>query len=229
MKALFKIITRTPSLIIASVFAAAVLLVSVGIYRGGVSLHDLLTENKQLKQSLTNLTDEGKIGYAKVLSQDVDDKGNVVSTTLKFIETARDSELETILEKQYTVAGDVVHFDAMIVKFGNQMVMDGKARSLYLWRRIYGEEMPPVKGFPIEEPGTEPQRYKALLAALRLKERELFWSSIWELANDPYLLVQYDIEAIYGNVTYAKLKKGLVYIFRITPTGQIYPEVIPDI
>jgi hypothetical protein len=49
------------------------------------------------------------------------------------------------------------------------------------------------------------------------------------LANDPYLLAQYDIEAIYGNVTYAKLKKGLIYVFRITATGQVYPEVIPDI
>lgn len=210
-------------------FAAAVLLISIGVYRGGSALHTLFAENKKLKQALTNLTDEGKIGYAKVLSQEKDSKGNVVSTTLKFVETARDNELETILKKQYTVQGDIVHFDALIVKFGNKIVMDGKKRSLYLWRRVYGEQMSPQQGYPIEEPGAEPQRYKDLLSQLPLKHRELFWSSIWELANDPYLLAQYDVEAIYGNVTYAKLKKGLVYVFRITATGQIYPEVIADI
>jgi hypothetical protein len=229
MSSILKTVTRLPTVIITLVFAVAVLLISIGIYRGGSALHNLFAENKKLKQALTNLTDESKIGYAKVLSQKIDEKGNVISTTLKFVETARDNELETILEKQYTITGDVVHFDALIVKFGNKMVMDGKKKSLYLWRRVYGEQMSPQQGYPIEEPKVEPQRYKDLLRELPLKHRELFWSSIWELANDPYLLAQYDIEAIYGNVTYAKLKKGLIYVFRITATGQVYPEVIPDI
>jgi hypothetical protein len=229
MGSILKIVTRLPTVIIILAFAAAALLISIGIYRGGSALRNLFAENKKLKQALTNLTDESKIGYAKVLSQKVDEKGNVISTTLKFVETARDNELKTILEKQYTVMGDVVHFDALIVKFGNKMVMDGKKKSLYLWRRVYGEQMSPQQGYPIEEPKAEPQRYKDLLRELPLKHRELFWSSIWELANDPYLLAQYDIEAIYGNVTYAKLKKGLIYVFRITATGQVYPEVIPDI
>jgi hypothetical protein len=210
-------------------FAIAALFISVGVYRGGSVLHNLFAENKQLKQALTSLTDEGKIGYAKVLSQQTDENGKVISTTLKFVETARDNELQAVLEKEYTVKGDVVHFDALIIKFPNKMVMDGKKRSLYLWRRVYGEQMSPQDGFAIEEPGAEPQRYKELLRELPLKHRELFWSSIWELANDPDLLAQYDIEAIYGNVTYAKLKKGLVYVFRITATGQVYPEVIPEI
>lgn len=229
MKSIAKVIARLPTAALTIMLAIAALFVSVGVYRGGTVLHHLFAENKELKKALTNLTDEGKIGYAKVLSQQTDEKGNIISTTLKFVETARDNDLQTVLEKQYTVKGDVVHFDALIIKFGNSMVMDGKKRSLYLWRRVYGEQMSPQDGFAIEEPGAEPQRYKELLRALPLKHRELFWSSIWELANDPYLLAQYDIEAIYGNVTYAKLKKGLVYVFRITSTGQVYPEVLPDI
>lgn len=229
MASILKTISRFPAAIIGLALIAAVLLVSVGVYRGGAVLHDLLSENKNLKQALTNLTDEGKIGYAKVLDQEIDGEGNVVSTTLKFVETARDDELKILLEKQYTVKGDIVHFDAMIVKFGDKMVMDGRKKSLYLWRRIYGEQMSPQEGYVIEQPGAEPRRYENLLRELPLKHRELFWSGIWELANDPHLLIKYDIEAIYGNVTYTKLKEGLIYIFRITPTGQIYPEVIPDI
>jgi hypothetical protein len=229
MGSVLKAIKRLPGAAITIMFAIAAVFISVGVYQGGSALHSLFAENKELKQALTNLTDEGKIGYAKVPSQEIDPNGNVVSTTLKFVETARDDELKTVLEKQYTVAGDIVHFDVLIVKFGNRIVMDGKKRSLYLWRRVYGEQMSPQQGYPIEEPGAEPQRYKDLLAQLPVKRREVFWSSIWELANDPYLLRQYDIEAIYGNVTYAKLKKGLVYIFRITATGQVYPEVTVDI
>jgi len=223
------IIKGFPKTAVAIPFLIIFFIVAVGVYRGGSAIHDLLGENKKLKQSLTNLTDAGKIGYAKVVSQITDDNGKVIATTLKFVETARDNELEKVLEKYYTIEGDIVHFDALIVKFGDKMVMEGKKRSLYLWRRVYGENMPPSSGFIIEEPGKEPQRYRQLLDEVGVKKKEVFWESIWDLANDPQKLKKYDIEAVFGNVTYAKLRKGLLYVFRINPTGQIYPEVIPDI
>ena len=138
---------KLPSIIFGIVICAAILLAAIGIYRGGTALNDLLTENKTLKRALTNLTDENKIGYAKVISQTKDANDTVMSTTLKFVETARDNELDKILERQYTIEGDIVHFDALIVKFSDNMVMDGKKRSLYLWRRIYGEKMTPQDGF----------------------------------------------------------------------------------
>ena len=200
---------------------------AIGVFYGGTTIHKLFAENERLKKAITNLTDEGRIGYAKVLSREV--KNGKRYTQIRFIETARDNELERILEKDYTIEGDIVHFDALVVKFGNQMVMDGKKRALYLWRRVYGENTPPSKGHPIESSGSEPKRYEGLLKDLRMKDRYLFWSSIWELANDPEKLKKYDIDAIYGNVTYSKLREGLIYVFKISPTGQVYPEVIPDI
>lgn len=197
-----------------------------GFYYGAMTIHELLAENKQLKKAITNLTKEEQIGYAKVISQRV--KDGKLFTTIKFVETARGDKLNNVLEKQYSVEGDIIHFDALIVKFGDKMVMDGKSRALYLWRRVYGEKMTPQEGFVIEKPGTEPKRYSDLLKTLPIKQRELFWSNIWELANDPERLKKYDIEAIYGNVVYSRLREGLIYIFKISPTGQVYPEVVPD-
>ncbi|MBN2138191.1 MAG: hypothetical protein JW720_10310 [Sedimentisphaerales bacterium] len=198
-----------------------------GYYHRAMTIHKLLVENEHLKEAITNLTDEDQIGYAKVLSQEQTDQGLV--TTIKFVETARDDKLKRILEKEYEIPGDIVHFDALIVKFGDKIVMDGKGRALYLWRRIYGDKTPPDQGFNIEEPGAEPQRYADLLAALSIKHRELFWSSIWDLANEPEKLKQHDIHAIYGNVVYSKLRPGLIYVFKITPTGQLFREVVPDL
>lgn len=228
IKNIFKFLANLPGIILGVVLIAAFFLIAIGIYRGGTAISELLTENKTLKKALTNLTDENKIGYAKVIGQIKDENGIVISTTLKFVETARDNELEKILEKQYTIEGDIVHFDALIVKFSDKMVMDGKKRSLYLWRRIYGEKMTPAQGFDIEKFGTEPCRYANLLNELPVKKREVFWSSIWDLANSPDKLAQYGITAIYGTATYTQLKDNLIYIFRITPTGQVYPEVIPE-
>ena len=212
-------------------FVVAVVLVVLVFYGRGVinralTINHLLTENKQLKQAITNLTEQDQIGYAKVIAQDVND-GDLL-TTIKFVETARDDKLKRILEKQYTLPGDVVHFDALIVKFGDKMVMDGKARALYLWRRVYGDKTAPEDGFEIEEPGAEPQRYADLLAALPIEQREVFWSNIWDLANDPDKLSKYNIHAIYGNAVYLELRQGLIYVFKVTPAGQVYIDVVPD-
>jgi hypothetical protein len=198
-----------------------------GPYRAIATIQELLAENKELKQALTNLSREDQIGYAKVIAQET--KEGELLTTIRFVETARDDKLQKILEKEYTVAGDIIHFDALIVKFANKMVLDGKMRALYLWRRVYGEQMTPQEGFAIEDAGVEPQRYSDLLKLLPAEQRHMFWANIWDLANDPEKLAQYDIEAIYGNAVYTKLRTGLIYVFKIDSTGQVYPEVIPDI
>ncbi|OHB65321.1 MAG: hypothetical protein A2Y77_02895 [Planctomycetes bacterium RBG_13_62_9] len=196
------------------------------IHRQAMTIHQLLGENKELKQAITNLTDEDQIGYAKVISQ-TNEAGRLL-TTIRFVETARDDKTRVILQKEYTVEGDVVHFDALIVKFGDKMVLDGKARALYLWRRIYGEKMSPEAGYPIEECGAEPRRYAGLLKALPIEHQQLFWTEVWDLANDLDKLARHDIKAIYGSVLYHKLVPGLIYVFKINPQGGLYPEAVPD-
>jgi len=211
---------------VTAVLMGGVAYMGRGLYHGAVTIHELLNDNKQLKQAITNLTDEDQIGYAKVLSQR-NDNGRLL-TTLRFVETAREDKTRRILEKEYTIEGDVVHFDALIVTFGDKMVMDGRARALYLWRRIYGEKTAPQDGYRIEEPGAEPQRYAGLLQALPIRQKQLFWTEIWDLANNLDKLKEHDIKAIYGNVVYRKLREGLIYVFKIKPTGELSIEVVPD-
>jgi hypothetical protein len=212
---------------VVALFAVAAAFVGPGLYRGAMTIHELLTENKQLKEAITNLTREDQIGYAKVISRR-QDQGRLL-TTVRFVETARDDKTKTILQKEYTVEGNIIHFDALIVTFGDKMVMDGRARALYLWHRVYGERMTPENGYTIEEPGAEPKRYSDLLQALPIKQRELFWASIWDLANDRDKLREYGIKAIYGKGVYTQLKEGLVYLFKITPTGHLTLETLPDL
>jgi hypothetical protein len=217
---------RLVSYAVVAAFVAVAAYVGPGLYHRAMTIQALLTENRQLKQALTNLTAEDQIGYAKVLSQHREN-GRLL-TTIRFVETARDDKTRVILQKECIIEGDVIHFDALIVKFDDQMVMDGKSRALYLWRRIYGETTPPQDGCLIEEPGTEPKRYRGLLQALPLAHQQLFWSSIWDLANDPEKLREYGIKAIYGTAVYNQFRPGLIYVFKINPAGELYPEVVPD-
>jgi hypothetical protein len=212
-------------LLVLLIFAAIIYFVR-GFYYGTKTIYELLVENRQLKSAITNLTVEDQIGYAKVISQEVRDSN--LYTTIRFVETDRNDKNTKILEKDYTIEGDIVHFDALIVRFSNRMVMDGKEKALYLWRRVYGEKMPPGNGYPIEEAGKEPIRYNDLLKFLPEKQKDLFWSNIWDLANDTEKLKEYGIIAVYGNAVYNKLTKGKIYIFKISSTGQLYPEIIPE-
>ncbi|MBC9867904.1 MAG: hypothetical protein F7O42_08535 [Opitutae bacterium] len=192
-------------------------LLGVAFLKTGLTIQKLLTENRQLKEAIALLTTEEQIGYAKVTHQEM--RNGTLYTTLKFVETARNNPLETVFEGAFTLEGDVAHFDAL----------KGRGRSLYLWRRVYGEKMAPSEGFPIEAFGREPERYRGLLNGLSLRERDLFWSEIWDLAHDLRALQEYGIVAVYGSAVYTQLKPGLVYIFKISPTGQVFPETIPDL
>jgi hypothetical protein len=213
--------------IIGLVLLAAALFFSFALFRGSRTIEELLGNNTKLKAAIATLTHEDQIGFAKVVKKEY--REGRTYTTLRFVETARDNLLERVLEKEYEIEGDVIYFDALIITFENQMVMDGKARSLYLWRRIYSDKMRPEEGFPIEIEGEMPKRYADLLAELGEKEQELFWEHIWELSNDPEALKAHGIKAIYGNAVYKKLRQGLIYVFKIGAGGHVYPETVLDL
>lgn len=215
MSMMKKIYKKISSILIVIVIFAVIAGVGPLIwkYHFNKNIEQLLRENKELQSAITNLKTERQIGYAKIISQ-TGGEGKVI-TKLKFVETERNDMLKRVLEKEYEIEGDVIHFDALIVKFDEQLVMDGKERAIYLWRRIYSDKMRPEDGFAIEIQGEEPKRYADICSKLNLKDKELFWKEIWKLADDQESLAEYGISAIYGNVVYRKVQPGLVYVFKI--------------
>ena len=207
----------------AAILTAAIL--GVSFYLSSSTIHSLLTENHELNKAIKNLTAEEQIGYATLQSQARDATGQLQST-VRFVQTAAGKPKEIVSEQLFTITGDVIHFDALIVKFNNQYVQDGKGRSLYLWRRIYGEANSPASGELIELPGDAPERYHSITKSLRMKDSDIFWEAIWELANAPEQLSKYGITAVFGNAIYSRMKEGQITLFKISPTGQIYPEVL---
>ncbi|MEN8662676.1 MAG: hypothetical protein ABF330_09315 [Lentimonas sp.] len=215
--------------VMAKLVAGAAILtfaiIGVSFYQSSSTIHSLLTENHELNKAIKNLTAEEQIGYATLQSQARDVTGQLQST-VRFVQTAAGRPKEIVSEQLFTITGDVIHFDALIVKFNNQYVQDGKGRSLYLWRRIYGENNSPASGKLIELPGDAPERYHSISKSLRMKDSDIFWEAIWELANNPEQLSEYGITAVFGNAIYSRMQEGQITLFKISPTGQIYPEVL---
>lgn len=211
------------AVMLAGIATAAML--GLAFYFSSSSIHSLLTENHQLNKAIRNLTEEQQIGFATLDSQSRDAFGQTESL-VRFVQTAPGRPDEIVSEKFFVVQGDVIHFDALIVKFSDDYVKDGKGRALYLWRRIYGENQAPAEGDLIQSPGQAPERYRAITRSLQLKNQAVFWDAIWELANNPQQLSQYGVTAVFGNAIYTKMETGRVYLFKISPTGQIYPAVL---
>src|SRR4030042_1137834 len=121
-------IRRAAFFIMALACLAPIGYIGHGWFYGAATIPEPLTENKQLRQAITNLTLEDQIGYAKVISQE--NRDGKLFTNVRFVETARDDKLKKVLEKNYTVEGDIVHFDALIVKFGDKMGIYGNWRTI---------------------------------------------------------------------------------------------------
>lgn len=209
--------------VLAAIATAAVL--GVAFYFSSSSIHSLLTENHQLNKAIRNLTEEQQLGFATLESRSRNALGQAESL-VRFVQTAPGRPDEIVSEEFFIVEGEVIHFDALIVKFSDDYVKDGKGRALYLWRRIYGEDQAPAEGDLIQSPGQAPERYQAITRSLRLKDQSIFWDAIWDLANDPQQLSQYGVTAVFGNAIYTKMEPDRVYVFKLSPTGQIYPDVL---
>jgi len=210
-------------MVLAALVTASIL--GISFYHSTASIHKLLTENHQLNKAVRNLTQEEQIGYATLQSQSRNDLGELESV-VRFVQTAADNPQTTVSEQLFVVRGDIIYFDALIVKFTNEYVKDGTERALYLWRRIYGETTTPANGDAIEIPGTAPERYYTITESLHLKNRDIFWEAIWELANEPTRLSDYGVQAVFGNAIYTRMQPGKVYIFKISASGQIYPDIV---
>jgi hypothetical protein len=206
----------------------------LAVYQAAETFRQFLTENRDLKAALARLTQEDQIGYARVVDQSTDNGG--LYTTLAFFQTDRDEPERRVYQGEFTIRGDIAHFDSLVVKFDPQLVLDGEHRSIYLWRRIYDEYTPPGEGQLIESPDEAPARYRALLPDPTCRERltlapdfsQEFWTTIWDLANDTEALREYGISAVYGNTVHTRLEPGKVYQFKINGSGQIWPQVVEN-
>ena len=210
--------------IFALLVCGGLLLLGTGVFKVGTSIRELLTENKRLKEAISNLTETDRIGAARVVSKELRD--GRLYTKLVFGEYDRHTGRRFIQKKTFEIHGDIVHFDALIVKFGDPLIKQGE-KSLFIWRRIYGDKTAPEQGQPINDPNEAPKRYTDLFDGLPENQEKMFWDSMWELAHDRDKLEQYGITAIYGSGPYIRVEPGFLYIFKFTSTGLIYPEIQP--
>jgi hypothetical protein len=186
-----------------------------------------LTERAQaLEAAVRLLRHTERRARIVVLDQSRAPEGALV-TRLRFSEL--DPNGEPVGEpREFTVTGDEVYVDALVIKFEDEFVTAGdalKGRSLLLFRRIFGDRHRPVDAHVLDKEGQVPQAYAAEKAPSAF-EREL-WAQFWALANDPAEAKRRGVRALHGEAVSTKLRPGGVYAVTFRSTGELTIQPAP--
>lgn len=190
------------------------------------TLVELMRENAKLREAIGNLTTENVIGYATILKKE--EKPDGPEITCRFVEVDRNDKRIPLSAKDFVIKGNEVFFDVLIVRFEPQLVIDGKERAIFLWRRVYGNKMKPEDGLEMNKQYVEAKRYQDLSAKLKLPEKDAFWKEIWDLSNDPKRLATHGIRGVNGHAVYSQFESGKNYKIVVGADGNLGIEVDLD-
>jgi hypothetical protein len=168
---------------------------------------ELAEESRKLQQVVERLNVERRVALIDVVQQHSDAAGRVVQTVIRFTETDRDGKLLQPLV--FGVAGEVPHFDALVLKFEQDFVAQGDAlrgHSLALFRRVYGESQSPDSGYWLGGQGQVPDVYRVNPKPSEFELR--LWQNFWGYASDPEKARGAGVRVAQGEAVYAPMRMG---------------------
>jgi len=139
----------------------------------------------ELRLFVERLTAESRVADVKVLTQRRAADG-VPVTTFEFVE--RDRAGKALLPKVFTVPGEVVYFEALVIQFLDKAVMVGdpvRGKSIHLFRRVFGEAQEPRDGplIAAAQPDGIPDVYRISPSPSAFEKR--LWRLFWHWADHP--------------------------------------------
>jgi hypothetical protein len=164
-----------------------VLLLLLGaIAAGGFWFYQGRREVEVLKQIVSRLTAEERV--AEVAVQDIteDAEGRMQKIHLKIVEIASGSQPLEPVYCDFSV-NDVIHFEALVIRLNDELIMDGEGKSIHLFRRAFAldDDGNTYESCVINRPREIPGGYKLDSTdpkALEVERR--YWSKFWDYALD---------------------------------------------
>lgn len=188
----------------------------------------LVEKQKQIErlESVVRLLKvQRRLAHLEVLWQGKSPQTGQLETRFRFVEV--DDEGHPIDQpKEFTIEGDVVHVDSLVIKFLDDFVEAGdslRGAAISLFHRIYGDKQAPEKGFALDPVGSGPAVYQSG-RPISEWEREL-WKNFWEYSNNPEKARQAGIRAAHGDSVYQQLRPGKRYKILLRSTGEFTIQV----
>ena len=182
--------------------------------------HQLRQKDEELratKEALVRLTRQQRRAELTVLA--VEDRQGVSYTKLRFTELD-DNGRPIGSGRTFTVEGQVVYIDALIVKFNDKLVIDGHAERghpLLLFRRAFGEKQSPESGYMLDEVSHVPHGYRTDKPMPEWEKK--LWADFWNVARRPEDYA--GVRGAHGKAPYTRVEPGRTYVVTLRADGEM--------
>lgn len=174
-------------------------------------------ELDRLDTALHLLKIDQRVAELRVIDQQTQE--DRILTTVEFVETTDDGK-PIGAANRFTVPGDRVYVEYLVVKFDDQLVEEAnveRGTAIALFQRVFGSQQEADDGFTLDEPGTQPTAYARGGAPSPFEQR--FWDNFWELAHDRAELKRLGVRALQGNAPFFKVRPGERYRLFLRTSG----------
>jgi hypothetical protein len=204
---------------VLAIFRTLLLIGVLGLMlAAGYWVYELWNEKTVYERYLHNLLGEQRVAEVCVLDQQ-QPPDEPVRTTVRFQEFRENGQPLSPLV--VTLPGEEIYVDAFVTIFESNEVKRGQAKSLYLFRRIFTEQMAPQVGFPLyrsEGAGDGiPQPYVHQDVDRTAQQR--VWGHLWRLIEDAAYAETQHVRTHFGQAVYAKMGPGQCYALTIQHNG----------
>jgi hypothetical protein len=179
---------------------------------------------KEARQHIVNLLGEKRVAEVVVLDQTAGGDGGQ-ELKLKFLEYAADGR--ALAPRIITVSGEEVYFDALVILFKPEDVMQDKAASIHLFRRVFTDKTRPEEGETLSRLDTLdiPEAYRS--PDLPVDVQQKAWEDLRQLVEDENYRTRRGVRTVFGQAVYKKLQKGIIYTLKVQNNGGLLIEEKP--
>jgi len=153
---------------------------------GGWWFYQGRREVQVLRRMVERLTAEQRVAEVWVEEHQCDAQGRPVKVRLKVLEFGTDGKPLEPVFCEFSV-NDVIHFEAMVIRLNDELIMEGEGKSVYFFRRAFAldDDGDTYEKCDINKPMEIPGGYRITSGDARVAEIESrYWKSFWRYALD---------------------------------------------
>jgi len=187
---------------------------------------NVFRENKALKEIIERLAADSRVAEVMVTEVKPDPKTKKTYTTIKFLEYS--AKLKPLKPKYFTFSGNVIQFQAMVIRFDDFYVKKGhslKGKSAYLFLKAFVLTDKGAETFDITKINEIPSGYE-VEGAKNNFERKL-WRGFWEYALNPVQAAQSGVKNAQIEAPGTRFVPGLIYTVKIEHDGGLRIDSAP--
>ena len=187
---------------------------------------NVFRENQVLKEIIERLAADSRVAEIIVTEVKPDPKTKKTYTTIKFLEYS--AKLKPLKPKYFTFSGNVIQFQAMVIRFDDFYVKKGhplKGKSAYLFLKAFLLTDNGAETFDITKINEIPSGYE-VEGAKNNFERKL-WRRFWEYALNPVQARQVGVKNAQIEAPGTRFVPGLIYTVKIEHDGGLRIDSAP--